>query len=610
MPASCESHGESHVRGAADHLLIFEFYADTHLKGEPEEYISIVNPTQHDIDISGCSITDLEGSAYFPPGSKIHPGENVYVTRCASKFEDQTGMSADYEYGSANACGATTVHSAVRMDGGQIMLRNSGDEIVLMDSGNNVVDAVIYGDTDYSGGVWTGAPLNKPSQGQIYRRASFADTDTLQDWSNEREYYMGQSDFHVEVFEFNGTAQLFVSPDSSFNTIKSAIDSSESSIWLAVYEFGGVELAELLANAASRGLDVKVLLDGSPAGGISADERTAMNILSSAGAEVKLMNGVGSHTKRYNFMHAKYAVIDGDTLIVMSENWSPTGIPMQNMSGNRGWGAIIENMQLAEYMQEVFNADWNGNDMTPYEGTGSVDDGSSSGTVPYGAGTDKYTPVYDDLIVSGDFTVTPVVAPDTSMNGSTVLGMIDSATRLVYVEQFYADKTWKGGPNKYLEAVVNASRRGCEVKVLLDSTWYNTQKDDYTDNDNTVEYINKIADAEGLDMEARLIRLNDLVKLHNKGVIADDGVLISSINWNKNSPSRNREAGLIIENKEVAEYYRDVFLSDWAGESGGQAQTSRDTSPQASSDMLTAALLIAGIFTCSILLIKRQTKRD
>ena len=38
---------------------------------------------------------------------------------------------------------------------------------------------------------------------------------------------------------------------------------------------------------------------------------------------------------------------------------------------------------------------------------------------------------------------------------------------------------------------------------------------------------------------------------------------MSSINWNINSPTRNREVGVIIENAEVADYFTSVFSWDW-----------------------------------------------
>jgi len=79
--------------------------------------------------------------------------------------------------------------------------------------------------------------------------------------------------------------------------------------------------------------------------------------------------------------------------------------------------------------------------------------------------------------------------------------------------------------------------------------------------------INSIADRENLPLNARLIDLSGsgLLKLHAKGVIADDAVFISSINWNENSPVFNREAGLIIEDATIAGYFSSVFELDWEG---------------------------------------------
>ena len=52
--------------------------------------------------------------------------------------------------------------------------------------------------------------------------------------------------------------------------------------------------------------------------------------------------------------------------------------------------------------------------------------------------------------------------------------------------------------------------------------------------------------------------------IHNKGIIADHRrVLVSSTNWSADGVLRNRDAGLIIDDPEVADYYERVFLYDW-----------------------------------------------
>ena len=103
-----------------------------------------------------------------------------------------------------------------------------------------------------------------------------------------------------------------------------------------------------------------------------------------------------------------------------------------------------------------------------------------------------------------------------------------------------------------------------KVRVLLDSSYYAVEED--ADNDELVLTINRLAAAEGLPVEARCADLeeNNLEKIHNKGVIVDGNkVLVSSINWNINSPQFNREAGVIIEHPGVAAYFSAVFADDW-----------------------------------------------
>ncbi len=55
-----------------------------------------------------------------------------------------------------------------------------------------------------------------------------------------------------------------------------------------------------------------------------------------------------------------------------------------------------------------------------------------------------------------------------------------------------------------------------------------------------------------------------LIKFTIKELIVDNQfVLVSSINWNSVSPNFNREAGVIIDHQEVAQYFLTVFEDDW-----------------------------------------------
>jgi phosphatidylserine/phosphatidylglycerophosphate/cardiolipin synthase-like enzyme len=292
-----------------------------------------------------------------------------------------------------------------------------------------------------------------------------------------------------------------------------------------------------------------------------------------AGGSVRILtndpdNGIHA---RYDYDHGKYAVIDGDTLLIMSENWGWTGVPPAGYCGNRGWGAVLSDPGLAGYFETIFEDDWNPEqpDSVVFDSSHAKwNDGHNWSREGYDC--EKH---FDSLYVTSNSVTIPVMSPDTSLSDYTILGMLNSAQERVYVEEFYIYKHWGDRvdgsttetPNVYLEAVINAARRGCEVRILMDASYYNSEPDDPIDNDDTAAYVSDIALAEGLDMEAKLVDLqeHDFVKIHNKGLIADDSVLISSINWNENSATENRETGIIIENSQAAGFFTAIFQYDW-----------------------------------------------
>ena len=69
-------------------------------------------------------------------------------------------------------------------------------------------------------------------------------------------------------------------------------------------------------------------------------------------------------------------------------------------------------------------------------------------------------------------------------------------------------------------------------------------------------------------------------------IVDDRYVLVSSINWNSNSPNFNREAGVIIDHPGVARYFLDVFEDDW---------NSMVKSPGVKTDYLKIVVVASGI---------------
>ncbi len=515
-------------------VLITEFYPNTVLKGEPDEYIVLTNPCKHSVDLTNWSITDNE-AVFALPHLILPPDGEVYLTN-----KDAVYARPDAEVVIMNTHG--------------FALRNQGDEIILRDGHGRVVDVVIYGDSCYGvdgeGGTryddtgWHGRPLSKPIEGLVFHRKGYIDTDTETDWvilAPGASYHPPEP-----VHASNTAVTTFVSPDCSFSVLKRELDNATSSIYLNLYEFDNARLNEHLLRAMNRGVRVHLLLEARPVGGMTDAERCIVAQIEDNGGIVRF-----SHDRFLN--HAKYAVIDDETLIIMSENWKYTGVPCNNGRGNRGWGIVIRNQQIAQYFKAVFFDD--------FRRAVSMDIGDDLCGNGYDCESVSVESRFEPRTMNRNFTLIPVLAPDSAM--SEVLRLIKNARSHIYVEQFSAKLYWKEELNPFIKALIEAAQRGCDVKILLDSRYLEGDNN----NDELVAEVNRIARAHNLSLTAKLADLDslDLVKIHNKGLIVDGrAVFISSLNWNMNS-IYNREVGVIIEEPEIASFYERVFLHDWNG---------------------------------------------
>jgi phosphatidylserine/phosphatidylglycerophosphate/cardiolipin synthase-like enzyme len=367
-----------------------------------------------------------------------------------------------------------------------------------------------------------------------------------------------------EVFNADEVT-TFVSPEDSYLQLASFIDGADSSLYANVYTFDSPFIADLIVEAHKRGVAVIVLIDGSPVGGISKNEWNVLNNLSGSGVPVYLWDDAD-----LAFNHAKYVVADNATVLLSTENLGTTGFPVPGTSGNRGWGAVVSG-PTATYFAELFFDDLENGEPVNFTGESPLD---------FYYSDERYRIQFEPEVYYGNFTVVPVIAPENAVD--PILELINSANDTLYIEEFYVYRYWgskkKGySPNPFLEASIDAARRGVEVKLLLDSTWYNIEEDDPKSNLNTVQYVNSITEAEGLNLEARLADLEakGFKKLHAKGIVADNNtVFISSVNWNEHSPTKNREAGVIVYG-EPAVYFAEVFMTDWGQKESHVEETDR-----------------------------------
>ncbi|MDN7013679.1 phospholipase [Methanoculleus sp. FWC-SCC3] len=513
------------LAGTAGGIQIVEFCPDPYLSGDPDEYLVIEGTGILD----GYVLSDGEGGYRFPPGTRIDG--RLVVAKSGPAFEQSHGYLPDFEIQERTPAVPDVIPN------GNLQMANRADELFLYHK-TTLVQQI----------AWPGDVCAREGQIHYFKDGVW----------DPRPLFIGQSCFAPETFE--GVAvTAFAAPDCSYEVFSAAVAEAEREILVNVYEFTDEKMAKDLISARERGIAVTVLLEGGPVGGVSAEGRAVAGALNRSGIPVLSMTTTDAAHAKYRYDHAKYLIIDGSTVLLGSENFKPGGYPAAGLQGNRGWGVLLEDTGLAAYFREVFLFDAGGGDIVPLEGTAA----------------ELYTPWAPDYTV--EFTpcraegarVTPVVSPDTSV---LILELIEGAKESIAIEQAYITNETACDFNPYLAAAINASRRDVSVRVLLDSVWFNTEGD--ADNDEMVEVINRLAAAEGLPLEARLADLeaNNLNKVHNKGVIVDDrAVLVSSINWNANSPAFNREAGVIIEHPDIAAYYAAVFEDDWNASNKSEA---------------------------------------
>ena len=542
--------------GSEPRALITELYPNTATKDELDEYFALTNPSASPVHLEGWRITDTEGSIIFPAVALV-PNQTIYIARNASAFVEQLSAvraeaaKPDFEYGADSDPAVPQLETT----GNPLAFRNAGDELLLYDTNGIEVDVVLFGEATYNGTGWSGAPLAQPREGMLLCRRGTHDTNQRDDWLM---LPFGASYHDAMRFDSTGTATAFVSPDCSCAVLEREIANASSSLLINLYEFDNFVLMERLEAALARGVTVQLLLEGTPVGGVTAEERFIAARLAADGGSVRFYRGPYLN-------HAKYAIIDNRTLILMTENWGWTGVPVNTSFGNRGWGVVINDPAVAHYFATLFAEDFYPSKAMTVDEESTWLQHTMNQTVPEGS----YLPTFEPRTVTGRFAVIPVVAPDTALSRETILGAIECAQERVFVEQFSVASSWGEAPNPFVDALIDAARRGCEVKLLLDSNAYNLET--LNDHDEAITRLEQLAREEQLNLEARLADLDTLglTKIHTKGLVVDGTlVIISSLNWNANAVY-NREAGVIVESSELGAYYEDVFRHDWQAVEAG-----------------------------------------
>jgi cardiolipin synthase A/B len=534
--------------GSPGPVVVSRVYASA---ARDDEFVEIANVGPIPRDLAGWALTDREATATFPLDSILPAGGRLVVTRNATDYEEDLLVPADFTWESGNVR---------RMGGGILRLADAGDEVLLLDSNGTVIDAYAWGKSSYDGAGWIDRPAMRMGRGEIAVRhgdgtGGWSDTDSAQDWEGARRYRLGQSSFDLVRFDLSGPVSAVLSPDDGDGPLLGFLSSAATTIEIGVYTLTGDRIASVLADAAQRGVRVRILLDGGPVGGIEDDEHRIIGGLLLAGAEVRWLSGGSDVVKRYRYLHAKYVIVDARAAWIGSENFGDAAFSTKR-DGNRGWSVLLEDEELAKALREVFENDF---DPRRRDSIPAVEPIAGPPLAPPPAS------VPPAATPSAGRTARLVIGPDGTLHEDGPLGIFAAARERLSIEAFYLDEEWGNASNPFLEAAFQAARRGVTVHVLLDGSW--SSVGDVGSNDDVLDRVNRRARDEGVPLEVRLLEPHGTIqRLHNKGAIADGRVvLVSSMNWAFGSATENREIGVILDDPEIARRFESAFDADWEG---------------------------------------------
>jgi hypothetical protein len=382
------------------------------------------------------------------------------------------------------------------------------------------------------------------------------------------------------------TVICHVSPDAGWPTLKQFLQRTQQKLSIGIYDVTSAHVLvglETALQGPTGALPLSLVLDHPTRNPTAdqSDEETERgladklgNALSFAWAAVRSSPEVHAWIFPTAY-HIKVAVRDSAELWLSSGNWNnsnqPEDAPATDpdpahaaetfKNSDRDWHVVIPHPQLAQLFETVVVKDREA--ALPAQGRAAeavgleafAEQAAELAEVHPAAVARAPRRYFAPLTVTEQMTIQPLLTPDLAPDASSgmyaakLLELISGAQQSLYIQLQYihpSDKAEDAAFTSLLNAVSTRANAGVDVRIIL-SQWQNTQ------------WMERLQ-AAGVDTS--LVRVQNGV--HNKGFLVDHRrVVISSQNWSGEGVLNNRDAGLIIDNATVAQYFETIFLHDW-----------------------------------------------
>lgn len=388
-----------------------------------------------------------------------------------------------------------------------------------------------------------------------------------------------------DEFEVTKPVLCHVGPDAGWPVLKPFLEATENTLSVAMYDFNADYIAKTFIDTIrTKKLDAVLTWDDSmtaPETAIRGKLRTSL-----AGRLDGWIVQCGAGCRFASAYHEKVAVRDSTAFWLSSGNWSlrsqPDIDPIADPSsakgmygkGNREWHVIVEDAKLAELFERYISYDRDGSKAEAEGGDpGATLDLEETEHLPdvfvsmemLSGGPELAAEIVEPVApavlpaTAKSVKILPVLTPDNYL--PRIMELFAGAKRSIYLQYAYINYSdaAKDEPfREMLAALAELSYRpGMDVRIVVGSN-------------GAADKIRKLAESGFNDKVFRSQR-----NIHNKGIVVDGNiVLVSSANWSSDGVLRNRDAGLILHDPDIADYYQRVFLDDW--DSRAQARLEDD----------------------------------
>jgi len=300
--------------------------------------------------------------------------------------------------------------------------------------------------------------------------------------------------------------------------IKAAIDSSNSTLDIALYGISNMSLAQSIVNAQKRGVKVRLIMNY---GHISGAKITPeLQFLIDNNINIKSLRGAG----KYGIMHNKIAIIDSRLLLTGSYNWT-------NVANNANYENVVftdDNIYINGF-KKYFEWMW------------SYGINLSQPMPDYSSDSFRFIPVDSSLSVNFYNEKFPSYSfsPKGGIKENIIKAINKSRISIkVCVFSFY-DKD-------IFQKLLEAKNRGVKVQVILDKLQATQSEITPLMFNNGIEFKWSYGFNSGV--------------MHNKFAIFDDSLLITgSFNWSISAEEYNFENVFITNNYSYIKGFSSEF---------------------------------------------------